>query len=102
MYLHDDQKYFDHFPVSPATLVTVSPSPEVLVNQKETATLECTAGGGPGNMFQWYHGDQFLVGETSAVLEIRNVMVSDEGSYNCSVNNTAGSGSNVTTLIGKL
>ena len=89
------------FPVSPATLVTVSPSPEVLVNQKENATLECTAGGGPGNMFRWYHGDQLLVGETSTVLEIRNVMVSDEGSYNCSVNNTAGSGSNATTLIGK-
>ena len=53
-------------------------------------------------MFQWYHGDQFLPGETSTVLEIRNTMVSDEGSYNCSVNNTAGFGSNVTTLIGKL
>ena len=85
--------------MSPKNLVTVTPR-AALASQFEYEVLRCMSGGGPGNTFQWYHGNQLLFGETSYLLEITTVTPSDAGNYTCTVTNAAGSGSDVATLTG--
>ena len=86
--------------VSPAMLVSVLPSPVVLVNQTGSSNLECVAGGGPENTFQWYHDNELLSGETHSVLELTDIGISGGGYFNCTVINAAGTGSNTTLVVG--
>ena len=86
--------------VSPYNLVTVTPR-NSLTSQNENAVFTCESEGGPGNTFEWYHGNQLLSNETTPLLEITMVTPSDAGDYNCTVTNAAGSGSDVATLTGE-
>ena len=86
--------------MSPKNLVTVTPR-AALASQFEYEMLSCMSGGGPGNTFQWYHGNLLLSGETSYLLEIITVTPSDAGNYTCRVTNAAGSGSDVASLTGE-
>ena len=85
--------------MSPGDSVTVEPNP-ALLNQTEDVTFTCGAMGGPGNSFQWSHNGQDLSGETTSTLTLTNISASDDGNYTCTVSNSAGSGSNVSMLIG--
>ena len=99
--------YYKHFctfvqfyVVSPYNLVTVTPRSS-LTGQYENVVFTCESEGGPGNTFEWYHGNQLLSGKTAPLLEIAMVTPSDAGDYNCTVTNAAGSGSDVATLTGE-
>ena len=86
--------------MSPATVVSVLPFPVVLVNRTGSINLECVAGGGPENTFQWYYDNQLLPGETHSVLELTDIGLSGGGYFNCTVTNAAGTGSNTALVVG--
>ena len=77
-----------------------SPSP-VLVSQTHNTTLNCSSSSGPDNMYQWFHEDSILPGETNPTLTLTDVMVSNEGNYICRVSNAAGTGNSTTTIVGE-
>ena len=86
--------------VSPAMVVSVLPSPVVLVNRTGSINLECITGGGPENTFRWYHDNQLLPGETHSVLELTDIGISGGGYFNCTVTNAAGTGSDTALVVG--
>ena len=85
--------------MSPVGSILVNPS-VLLVNQTDNVTFTCGAMGGPGNSFQWSHNGQDLSGEITSTLTLTNISASDDGNYTCTVSNSAGSGSDVSMLIG--
>ena len=60
----------------------------------------CSAFGGPNNTFRWYI-DGVMVGNSS-VLTIEVVSAPVGGDYQCTVENSAGSGSATATVNGEL
>ena len=86
--------------MSPEGSVSSSPSP-VLVSQTHNITLNCSSSGGPDNMYQWFHEDNILPGETNPTLTLTNVMVSNEGNYICRVSNAAGTENSSTLVVGE-
>ena len=71
-----------------------------VVEYGDILTLNCTSGGGHGNMFQWYKDDIILEGYTNNVLNITDITADDGGIYECVVNNTAGNNSADITIYG--
>ena len=71
-----------------------------VVEYGDILTLNCTSGGGHGNMFQWYKDDIILEGNTNNVLNITDITADDGGIYECVVNNTAGNNSADITIYG--
>jgi hypothetical protein len=77
------------YAVSPRANLT-----EASINQTfstgNTATLECTSLGGPGNTYQWRSSGEIIPGRTSAILILSSVVASTGGLYTCVVSNDAG------------
>ena len=70
----------------------------VVVEYGDVLVLNCTASGGPDNMFFWYKDNVLLEGDYEHILELTSVSAADGGLYECVVNNTAGNGTaNITT-----
>ena len=65
-------------------------------NRGYNITFNCTASGGPDNVFQWEMSGN-IVGNES-ILEVTDIDASSGGSYTCTVSNAAGSDSASTTL----
>ena len=72
----------------------------------DTKNLSCTASGEPLPTFQWYRDYELLTNQslsttyefkssnfTQSVLEIRDVAITDNGTYICQANNIAGNAS---------
>ena len=70
------------------------------VEYEDDLLLNCTASGGPNNMFYWFKDDVYLDGITDDILNITDVTAGDGGLYECVVNNTAGSSSAYITVYG--
>ena len=81
--------------VSPEGSVEVSPKNKVFA-YGDNVTLNCGARGGPGNLFSWYYND-ISVGYTQ-MLTIVHFTISDALTYECRVDNPAGSGTDTTQL----
>ena len=64
----------------------------------ETAVLNCSANGGPNNMFQWQRNGSVLEDENTTTLTIANLTASQGGVYTCNVSNSAGSGNSDVSL----
>ena len=87
--------------VSPlGSVVTI---PEMFVSYGDNVTLECKAGGGPGNVYQWEHDGVTIAGESTPYLIVNSLLVdpTDLGTYTCVVSNAAGYGEASTVVHGK-
>ena len=71
-----------------------------VVEYGDVLTLNCTASGGPANMFLWYK-DDVLLQRNNNILNITTVSASDGGLYECVVNNTAGNSTADITIYGR-
>ena len=81
--------------------MSATPS-QIRAVRNTTETFMCSAEGGPGNTFNWTRlSDGGIVSESSE-LEINVVNASVGGSYQCTVENMAGSESAIVSLYGKL
>ena len=83
--------------VSPADSVRVD-RPTVLTSFNSTENITCIAEGGPNNMFEWRK--QGVIVFNSDALELTMITGSDDGTYQCTVTNNAGSGTASTIVIG--
>ena len=72
----------------------------VVVEYGDVLTLNCTASGGPDNMFFWYK-DDVLLQSSNNILNITAVSAADGGLYECVVSNTAGNSTADITVYGK-
>ena len=72
-----------------------------VVEYGDVITLNCTASGGPDNMFFWYKDDVLLQRNNKSILNITAVSAADGGLYECVVNNTAGNSTADITIYGK-
>ena len=88
-------------------IIAVSPEGSVLVdpttinaNSSGNATFNCMALGGPGNMFSWIKVRDITSIVNSSELMLVDIMASDGGMYQCSVENLAGSENDSVTLNG--
>ena len=76
---------------------------EAAINQTyeigDTATLECSSIGGPGNIHLWQFDGRNINGENSSILSIPVTTVSVGGLYSCVVSNDAGNDSASTLLF---
>ena len=77
----------------------ISARPAV-VEYGDALTLNCTASGGPNNLFRWFK-DGVLLQENDNVLQISTVSAADGGLYECVVNNTAGNSIINITIYGE-
>ena len=86
------------FPVSPESSVEVFPLNQTF-NRGDNVTFNCSARGGPGNMFQWLRNGTELENETSETLTLPTIDFSDGDEYTCLVCNAAGNESVSTFLF---
>ena len=74
--------------------------PSNILNYQDNVTLNCSAGGGPGNMFLWQKDGDNMTRRNDSTLELTFVTASAGGGYTCTVSNAAGSASiNITIYI---
>ena len=71
------------------------------VDNGDNLILNCTASGGPNNIFYWFKDGNFLSQSTDGILNIGSVAATDGGLYECVVNNTAGDSSANITIYGR-
>ena len=71
------------------------------VQNGDTLILDCSAAGGPNNMFRWSKDGGGIAGSTDYILNIAGVTTTDGGFYECVVNNTAGYSSANITIYGR-
>ena len=66
-------------------------------------TYTCYADGGPGNSYQWLRlrGNEVVV-SMAQELTLNNTDPMDGGDYQCTIANTAGNTTSMTTLNGKI
>ena len=90
---------------------TVSPEGSVMVvantsfDLGQPLLLQCTAEGGPENVFSWTRINPSNDVESLTVgmeYQIPDLQAVDGGNYECRVSNTAGAGSEIITVTGKL
>ena len=93
---------------------TVSLTGPIFVSQEEQVKYNCTAEGGPNNTYIWMkkgvvidddnqHNIETIVLDTfsSSVLTVISVDAArDQGTYNCSVSNTGGTGEDSLIVTG--
>jgi hypothetical protein len=84
--------------VSPLGSVVISGNETQFFNSGDDVTLNCTAQGGPNNLFRWQKAGVDLEEENLPTLTISNITVFQAGIYTCTVNNTAGSDSASVTV----
>ena len=77
--------------------MVVSPD-QMLVDVADNLTFNCSAQGGPGNMYEWFHNGEFLSGQSQNALQLINIAVSNAGEYECRVSNNAGMENATATL----
>ena len=77
--------------------VTVRPA---VVEYGDVLILNCTASGGPDNMFSWLKDNILLQESTDNILTIAAVNAANGGLYECVVDNTAGNSSANITIYG--
>ena len=73
----------------------------VVVEYGDVLVLNCTASGGPDNMFFWYKDDFLLEGIYENILELTAISAADGGLYECVVNNTAGNSTANINIYGR-
>ena len=85
--------------VSPEGSIQVNPT-AINGNDSGIATFTCMALGGPGNMFSWtkVRDDRNITNDSELMLV--DIMASDGGVYQCTVENLAGSENDTVTLNG--
>ena len=86
--------------VSPEGSIQVDPT-TINGNDSGNATFNCMALGGPGNMFSWTKVRDNAVVVNDSELMLVDIMASDGGVYQCSVENLAGSDNDTVILNGK-
>ena len=90
-----------HSIVSPEGSVRVTP-PQIDAERNTNATFMCFAQGGPGNMFSWSKlPDEVTITESSELV-IMVDSASVGGTYQCTVENMAGSDSSTAVLNGEI
>lgn len=67
-----------------------TPPENIMVPLFGLANFSCITSGSPQPDIQWYKDGRPLSGQTSPVLMIREVTLSDRGFYHCSATNTEG------------
>ena len=87
--------------------ITVSPEGSIQVdpttingNDSGNAMFNCMALGGPGNRFSWIKVRDNTTIVNNSELMLIDIMASDGGMYQCSVENLAGSENDSVTLNG--
>ena len=75
-----------------ATIVTNSTT----VNNGDSLVFDCTAAGGPANMYCWFKDNMLFDNEVN----ITSVEVTDGGLYECRVSNDAGNSTASVTING--
>ena len=65
-------------------------------------TYTCYADGGPGNSYQWLRLRDNKVVSMAQELTFNNTNPMDGGDYQCTITNTAGNTTSMTTLNGKI
>ena len=85
-------------PVSPSVGVT---PPQIDAQRNTAQTFVCSAEGGPRNMFSWTRPSDGAVISNSSELEIEVANASVGGTYQCTVENTAGNDSGTVLLNGE-
>jgi len=65
----------------------------VTVNLYQSVNLTCVASGNPQPSIAWYKDGRIITGESSPLLVIQEVELSDRGVYNCTATNTLGTAS---------
>ena len=90
-----------HSIVSPKGSVTVTPE-QINAERDMNPTFECSADGGPGNMFSWSKLPDGVVITESLELVIMVNSASVGGTYQCTVENMAGNNSATAVLNGEI
>ena len=85
--------------VSPKGSIQVDPT-TINGNDSGNAMFNCMALGGPGNRFSWTKEGGNAVVVNDSELMLVDIMASDGGVYQCSVENVAGSENAAVTLNG--
>ena len=85
--------------VSPEGSIQVDPA-TINGNDSGNATFNCMALGGPANMFSWTKMRDSAVVVNDSKLMLVDIMASDGGVYQCSVENLAGRDNDTVTLNG--
>ena len=89
-------------PVSPEDTAVISPDTINATMRNKIYVLSCSAEGGPGNEFQWEKLGSSGIISNSSELEIIVTDASVGGTYQCTVENMAGSSSANATVNGEL
>ena len=87
--------------VSPEDTAVISPDGINATMRNEIYVLSCSAEGGPGNEFQWEKLGSSEIISNSSELEINVTDASVGGTYQCTVENMAGSSSAYATVNGE-
>ena len=69
--------------------MVVSPD-QMLVDVGDSLTFNCSAQGGPGNVYEWIPNGEILSNQSENTLQLINITVSEAGEYVCWVSNNAG------------
>jgi len=69
------------------------------INNTDSLILNCSAGGGPANMYRWFKNDMLF--DNDSVVNITSVEATDGGVYECRVSNDAGNSSVNITINGR-
>ena len=77
------------FTVSPVGSVTVDPV-DLTVYYADDAVFNCSSQGGPNNEYLWTHLSTGDIVGSEPDLFVNMTMLSDGGTYQCSVSNLAG------------
>ena len=85
--------------VSPQGSVEISPV-DIATTVNSTVNINCSAEGGPNNMFEWSKQGTGVV-SNDAVLEFPMITGTDGAVYECTVYNAAGNETMNVTLTGK-
>lgn len=87
--------------VSPEGSIQVDPT---IINSNDSgnATFTCMALGGPGNTFSWLKVRDMTTVINNSELMLVDIMASDGGVYQCTVENLAGNENDTVTLNGNL
>lgn len=75
--------------IAPPTIIT-QPI-DLVVNRGQAASFTAAVSSQAAVTFQWYYNSAVITGATSATLALSNIQLTQQGSYQLTVNNSAGS-----------